>query len=51
MKAVNEGSMLVAQALEKLKILQCQDCTQYPGAEEIVKLLELALEKLVSDIS
>lgn len=50
MKAVNESSMLIAQALEKLKILHCQDCTQDPGVEEIVSLLELALEKLVSDI-
>lgn len=48
-EAVNDSSRLLAQALENLKNLQCQHCTQYAGVEDIVLLLEQALDKLLTE--
>lgn len=49
-EAINEGAKLIAQAIEKLKVMQCQHCTQYAGTEDIIIVLEQALDKLATNI-
>ena len=53
MEAVNESSMLIAKALDRLKYFQSLCEGEYdhsPEVDESVKLLETALEKLVATI-
>lgn len=52
MKAVNEGMMLVAQALEKLKLLKEPEYVNFgmDTVGEAIVLLESAVEKLVENI-
>lgn len=48
-EAINDSTKLVAQALKVLKEYGCSHCTKNPS-EEVIFLLELALEKLASNI-
>lgn len=54
MKAVNEGSMLVAKSLDILKgykkAIDEHEVWEIVPVDEAIKLLELALEKLVENI-
>jgi hypothetical protein len=55
MKAVNEGSMLVAKSLDILKgykkAIDEHEIWEIVPVEEAISILELALEKLVADIN
>lgn len=58
MKAVNEGAMLVAQALEKLKYFKSdmisendrEDDYGFPEVEQAIQLLQSAVDKLVEKL-
>lgn len=49
-EAVNDSSKLVAQALEKLRPIQSEDCQQARDLYDAIQDLEKALEKLASSM-
>lgn len=49
-EAVNDSAKLIAQAINEMKAQYCQHCTNYPGNEEIIIILEQALDKLATNI-